>query len=93
MHAMISEFHEMGPLLPSGEEESGEQHPAERLMLRVNTFLVEHRWSPDVVRAQLVVTALPGPDHALYQLILLHPALTAVQRPGQPIVPPITAGP
>ena len=87
MHTMVTEFHQIGPLLPpeplplplplpEGElPVPDEQRPAESLLLQVNTFLVEHRWSPDVVRVQLVVTPLPGGDDALHQVLITHPAV------------------
>lgn len=98
MHTMVTEFHQIGPLLPpepsappasvSDDLETeppvqtsapvpvpDENRPSERLLLQVNTFLVEHRWSPDVVRVQLVVTPLPGGGEALHQVLITHPAV------------------
>jgi hypothetical protein len=45
-------------------------------MVKLNTFLVEHRWAPDVVRVQLVVTPIPGAPDAMYQVVVTHPAPT-----------------
>jgi len=96
MHTMVTEFHQIGPLLPpepcppveAAELELDapgpldapgslpeEQRPSERLLLQVNTFLVEHRWSPDVVRVQLLVTPLPSGSDALHQVLITHPAV------------------
>lgn len=75
MHTMVTEFHQVGPLLPVEDAEPDEKHPAERLLLQVNTFLVEHRWSPDVVKLQLVVTPMPSGDDALHQILVTHPAV------------------
>ena len=98
MHTMVTEFHQVGPLLPpepstppdpEGEEPGSgegselaqdapvpeEKRPSERLLLQVNTFLVEHRWSPEVVKVQFVVTPLPGGSEALHQVLVTHPAV------------------
>jgi hypothetical protein len=108
MHTMVTEFHQVGPLLPpepsvplnpelnpelnpagedpgSGERPGSEavqdvpaldeKRPSERLLLQVNTFLVEHRWSPEVVKVQFVVTPLPGGSEALHQILVTHPAV------------------
>jgi hypothetical protein len=80
MHTMVTEFHQIGPLIspePSAPADpDDDQRPGERLLLQVNTFLVEHRWSPDVVRVQFVVTPLPGGCDALHQILVTHPAVT-----------------
>jgi hypothetical protein len=75
MHTMVTEFHQIGPLQPPEGAEPDEKRPSERLLLQVNTFLVEHRWSPEVVKVQLVVTPLPTGADALHQIVLTHPAI------------------
>jgi hypothetical protein len=98
MHTMVTEFHQVGPLLPpepstpliperedstSDEQPEAvqdvpapdEKRPSERLLLQVNTFLVEHRWSPEVVKVQFVVTPLSGGSEALHQVLVTHPAV------------------
>jgi len=77
MHTMVTEFHQIGPLLPPEDAEPDDNRPAERLLLQVNTFLVEHRWSPDVVKVQLVVTPMPAGADALHQILLTHPAVAS----------------
>jgi hypothetical protein len=81
VHTMVTEFHEIGPLLPVGESGADDEQSSTRLLLmQVNTFLVERRWAPDVVRVQAVVTPLPGAEQALFQLIVTHPAAPRPNR-------------
>ena len=72
MHAMVTQFSTTSALMSAedGIEASDE------LIAQVNEFLAKGRWSPEMVRVQLVRTPLTTGAH-LVQAVVTHPAPSA----------------